>query len=95
MRITGVKRMSTKYGLEVSVQHSIGVTQSYLHSVRLVGTCGGSKHSHTVTVGAMDGKRPHPPTANELQAMLDTYRTKVAEEAAWKESVRISFQSVS
>jgi hypothetical protein len=95
MKIVGLKRVKSKHGLDAVVQHSIVVTENCLHIVRFVGTCGGSRHKFNVTIGSViDKKRPAPPTAKELQATLDKYRQFVADEAAWKESVRIAFQGV-
>jgi len=63
--------------------------------IKIQAMCGQTTHGHTVTVGAVDGTRPAPPTATELQKMLDDGRNHAANEAAWKENVRVASTQIS
>lgn len=81
-------QLQSKHGHTVTVAHGAKQLENSLHAVLIVGICGGSRHEHVWTIGADDGPRPAPPTADELQKYLNEKRQQVADEASWKESVR-------
>ena len=88
--------MKTKaHDLDVDVQHEIKSGGGGLTVITLTATCGGTKHGHSITVGAVNGFRPAPPTAAELQKVLDDGRSHAANESAWKESVRLASTQIS
>lgn len=88
------KLVRTKHGLEAKVSHFVKRESSGLHVIELHVTCGGTTGKHTITMGADDGPRTHTPTTVALQAQLDKTRKAMADEAAWKESVRIALKGV-
>jgi hypothetical protein len=82
------------YGLNVDVQHEVSTTKNGLTVIKITATCGETSHDHSITVGAVDGNRPAPPTATELQLMLDNARDDASQQAGWKESVRSASASL-
>ena len=54
----------------------------------LVATVGATTVKSRVTFGAENGPRPEL-TVEQLQALLDAARQTVAEEAAWRENLRL------
>lgn len=83
------------HNLDVEITHAVETSAHGLPILKISAICGKSNHTHTVTVGAMDGPRPAPPTQTELQKMLDDGRQYAASEAAWKESVRAAISKIS
>jgi hypothetical protein len=90
------KLIRSKHGHDVMVSHDVRVHhQTFLHEVDIVASVGPVIHERKrITIGAVDGVRPDPPTKAELQTMLDTHRQLVADEASWKEHVRANFEGV-
>jgi len=80
----------TANGMSVSVAHVIETTSDSLNVISLTATCGQSTHSHKHMIGSGDGQRPAPLTPTTAQALLDSLRQQVADEASWKESTRLA-----
>lgn len=83
------------HNLEVEATHAIETAKSGSTVIKIQAACGKTTHSHSITIGSVDGSRPAPPTAAELQKMLDDGRSHAANEAAWKESVRVASTQIS
>lgn len=88
------KNIQSKYGHTVLVSHTVARTRNNLSVMRIKATCGKTTEKHNITVGAVDGPRPKPPTTEELQKILDEKRQFVADEASWKEGVREALNKV-
>lgn len=84
----------TAHGLSVDVVHVVRKQENHLYVVEIQAVCGQSVEGHNMTVGAVDGKRLVPPTADELQKMVDDTKQEVATHAAWKESVRLGLEKL-
>lgn len=80
--------IKSKHGKDVVVQYGVSRQENFLHVIEVVGTCGAVTERSKITIGAVDGLRPSPPTKEKLQEMLNEYRQRVADEASWKEIVR-------
>jgi hypothetical protein len=89
-----MKILQSKYGHKVQVSHSISVTRDSLHVIEVQARCGKTLEVSRITIGAVDGKRPPPPTKEGLQSLLDRNRVRVANEASWKERVRETIQEI-
>jgi coenzyme F420-reducing hydrogenase alpha subunit len=83
------------HDLDVEVNHSIEISSNGLTVLKIHAVAGESKHPHTITIGAVDGLRPAPPSKDEIQKMLDDGRQYAALEAAWKECVRVAASQIS
>lgn len=91
-----MKTIKSAHGHNVQIEHSIVMhPQSQLHVIEIVGTVGPViREVKRITIGAVDGPRPDPPTTEELQKTIDEHRQQVADEASWKEHVRVNLQGV-
>lgn len=83
-----IKTLNSKYGHKVNVAHKVLRTADNLHVFEIRARCGDTLEISRITIGSVDGKRPHPPTKEQLQAQLDRHRTRLADEASWKEKIR-------
>lgn len=89
------KILKSKYGHDVSVGHTIEMqTSNFLHVVKVEAIVGGVRETKNITIGAVDGPRPEPPSTTDLQTMVDTHKQEVVDEASWKESVRTALLEV-
>ena len=82
------------HGLDVQVDHTTVPSADGLLVWEITAIAGETTHKQNLTVGAVDGARPNPPSATELQTMLDVARHRAADEAGWKELVRINSATV-
>ena len=88
--------MKTKaHNLDIDIEHKVEASNGGLTVIKVSAVCGQTTHVHSITVGAIDGKRPAPPTKQDLQQMLDEGRNHAANEAAWKESARLAASQLS
>jgi hypothetical protein len=89
-----IKTVASKHGHQVDISHVRWRTRDNLNVLELTAMCGTTVEVSRVTIGAVDGPRPTPPTHEELQTVLDTHRQRVADEASWKETVTQHFEGV-
>ena len=79
---------------KVEVSHMKSRHRNGLSVIEIAATCGEHVERHTWTIGAVDGPRPDPDTAEKLQEKLDNLREKIAHEAAWKEETHQNVQKL-
>lgn len=89
-----MKMLTSVHGHEVKAHHRIDIAENHLHVIELTAVCGKSVEVSRVTIGAVDGKRPVPPTKEHLQMILNDHRQRVADAASWKERVRENIQDI-
>lgn len=83
------------HGIDVDITHEEFPDSSGHLVWKITGTAGESTHESKHTVGAQDDpRRGDPPSTEKLQAALDRARTRVAQEAAWKEHCRLNAKGV-
>lgn len=92
------RKMTSKHGKEVKVFHTVSVSKDGLHVFKLEAVCGSSIHRHTITLGAVDGKRPELseelPKKEIIQKILDDARQECADHASWKEHIKNIVSSI-
>jgi hypothetical protein len=87
----------TARGHQVTVDHVTINHPEGLVAWHFTAKTGQTEHHYTVTVGPIDcvtGQIVAPPTAAEMQKMLDDHRAIAADHAAWKEIVRLNAQGL-
>lgn len=87
------KKIQSRHGIEVTVEHSVSVTRGYFHVLAITARCGKVVERRTCKIGGSDGQR-NLITSDGIQKVLDEQRQMAADEAAWKESVRTAILSV-
>jgi hypothetical protein len=85
----------TAHNLDVEATHAVEIAKNGLTVIKIQAACGETTHQHSITIGAVDGTRPTPPSVADLQRILDDGRQFAASEAAFKESVRVASTQIS
>ena len=89
------KLIKSKHGHDVTVEHTVGMQTNFLHTIDIVAFVGPViKEQKRLTIGAVDGIRLAPPTKEQLQKELDDHRQSTADEASWKEHVRVNIAGI-